>query len=303
VSGSHALTGPPLDLCNTVMGMKPTSYHRDTKLMKSKCELFPECKREFLPSQVNGAAWMVQRAFGEVPVSEEMLNDPKVKAAHKKLTCVATYGGIVADGTGLGKTCPSLLAISFLSEFRNHKYDTDHRPMLIACPNGSVLKQWAKEGRDNFKNLRFITAYGDAPSNPTEAKDWISAKAMLKAPVDMSLWGDKAYVFDKTNPKASKVVILTTYDTFTKRSVIKIRKKGEPKSKTHFKSRFSDHFAVVMLDEGHKVRHVTTQYWASIKKLNAPINFFLTATPVVNAPDVRTRKTCFPTIANLCRTL
>lgn len=39
---------------------------------------------------------------------------------------------------------------------------------------------------------------------------------------------------------------------------------------------------MVICDEGHRIRHVYTKTYASIKLLEVPINWFLTATPIMN---------------------
>ena len=53
-----------------------------------------------------------------------------------------------------------------------------------------------------------------------------------------------------------------------------------------FISKWKGVFSTVMLDEGHEVRHVMTRLHASILLLQAPINWFLTATPIVNSAFV-----------------
>lgn len=42
-----------------------------------------------------------------------------------------------------------------------------------------------------------------------------------------------------------------------------------------------------MCDEGHRARHTDTKTFASISQLEAPINWFLMATPVMNNLMVR----------------
>ncbi len=46
---------------------------------------------------------------------------------------------------------------------------------------------------------------------------------------------------------------------------------------------------MVLVDEGHKVRHVLTKIHSSLAQLEAKINWFLTATPVMNTAFVGTR--------------
>ena len=143
---------------------------------------------------------------------------------------------------------------------------------------------------------------------------------MRETPSKLDNWpADLKYVFEQNNPKASRTVILTPYDSHSARTVgIEWVHKSDPvrknaltlpntKSRSKkkkrnamreqertedaepvFVSKWKGIFDLVLLDEGHKVRHVMTKIHASILLLEAATHWFLTATPIINSAYVST---------------
>ena len=87
-------------------------------------------------------------------------------------------------------------------------------------------------------------------------------------------------MFDEDDPAASRIILLSTYDTFANRTTAIIEKSGT-KKKTYTLT-WKGVFDTVVLDEGHKLRHPWTRAYARVKGLEARHHWFLTATPVVN---------------------
>ena len=81
-------------------------------LDQNQTTTLPKCKAQFLDAQVTGAAFMLQRTCGGIPVSRERANQPEVALACSELQSIRTFGGYVVDVTGFGKTETSLLFAS-----------------------------------------------------------------------------------------------------------------------------------------------------------------------------------------------
>ena len=227
---------------------------------------------------------MIQRSCGEWPLTAEQQKDPiLVRTAHE-LRSPLTFGGILVDTMGFGKTFTALL---YLSIYSSHlaKSSGPHKPTLCLGPSGVVLHQW-HEALKKFPSLVVLQAYGEKVHSTS---NWISAHAMKYAPQDITLWpAHLRYIFDHTDPRASQVVILSSYDTFATRTVQVVKKKNADGTRTRkiFTSSWSEVFATVVLDEGHKLRNPRTKIYASIKALAVDVLWFLTATPVMNISTV-----------------
>jgi SNF2 family DNA or RNA helicase len=111
---------------------------------------------------------------------------------------------------------------------------------------------------------------------------------MTQAPEKLSHWPKNlCYVFDTSNPQSAKTILLSTYDTFASRTLNTVFEKREgKKDRKRYMSKWKNIFNVVILDEGHKLRHPWTKIYAAVKGLMAEIHWFLTATPVVNSSVV-----------------
>jgi SNF2 family DNA or RNA helicase len=213
----------------------------------------------------------------------ERAKDSKLAGAAAKLESVQTYGGIIVDTMGFGKTYTSLLFLAVYAQSLSFSNTQSHRPALCIAPSGIVLHQW-QEAICKFPSLVLIIAYGERATASRLSSNWVSATAMREAPHKLTNWpAHLRYVFDKSNKAASNVVILTSYDTWASRTLQTKRSitKGGRQKKT-FESRWANVIGPLLLDEGHKLRHRRTKIYASVRQLNAEIIWFLTATPVIN---------------------
>ena len=167
-----------------------------------------------------------------------------------------------------------------------------HRRGVLLCPTGTV-EQWYKLVTNHYKDLTPILCHGENPQKG-ESGNWVSATAMRQGPENMTHWPTKLKnVFQKDQPKASQAIFISSYDTFPGRSMtVDWRKSGKKKNDFEdcqpvYKPRYAGCFAYSILDEGHRVRHDDAEAYKCVKLTKCPVNWFLTATPVVNHPDVR----------------
>lgn len=283
------------------MKMKAVGHHGRAKELKTfTCLLLPRCTYTFLDTQINGAAFMLQRTHGYIPVAREWAEKSEVAAALEILKSVKTYGGIVADIPGLGKTATALLYMCLDALYATHvneKGQVDHRPFLLLVPSGPVFNQWLQLITKHFNDLHLIISVGSRAPEPRFDRMWISSTAMQEAPHTLNRWPQHLkYVFDHQDPKASRTVILSTYDTHAERSIKTTFRKpkiGEShlvhwmESEKKFvvpvySSHLENVLRAVILDEGHRARNPLTKLHQSVAQLRSPVHWFLTATPIIN---------------------
>ena len=85
-----------------------------------------------------------------------------------------TGGGVIADGTGMGKT---LLVTLFLLLFiqRLQKAGTDRKPYLLLCPLLAVLTQWLWAFNTSAPEIEVLVFYGERALSAQKRKsNWIS---------------------------------------------------------------------------------------------------------------------------------
>ena len=229
---------------------------------------------------------MLQRSCGKIPLSTPLAHDKPAIAAAKNLESIQTYGGFLVDMMGMGKTYTALL---FLNYYALYHRPQAHRPHLIVTPSGIVLDQWLEAVHTLFPGLTVILAHGERPSSVKYAQNWISATAMREAPASLKNFpAHLKYIFTATDSRSSKVVVLTSYETLGRRTLASTKTfndKGEEIQVFH--SRWEGIFEVVLLDEGHKLRHTWTRLYAGVKELKANVHWFLTGTPIQNDAKVR----------------
>ena len=96
---------------------------------------------------------------------------------------------------------------------------TAHHPMLLVVPNGAVFAQWQSKIYSNYPDLHLIIANSDKPTESKYRLHWISGSAMREAPATLNDWPQHLqYISDPTDDRASKAVLLTTYDTLARRT-------------------------------------------------------------------------------------
>ena len=213
-TGSEAQVGPVVDPYKIASGMESVGKHMHHENFEvSKCTIrLPGCQMSFLDSQVNVVGFMVQRSYGEIPISESRAVIPEVKEACDGLSSIRTFGGYVVDVTGFGKTD---IALAFASFHALYGYHSDgHRPTLVVTPNGAVYNQWVKKIYHKYHDLNSIISNDDKPSDAKYLMNWVSSTAMREAPNKLDNWpAHLRYIFDPTNPQASKAVIISPFDS------------------------------------------------------------------------------------------
>ena len=107
---------------------------------------------------------MLQKTIGFIPHPfAPCFKQRDVRAALDALRIVPTYGGLVIDQTGLGKTIQVLL---FLAIFVNFHIEIEngraaYRTILLVVPS-TVIKQWADEIAKHWAaTFSLIISYGE----------------------------------------------------------------------------------------------------------------------------------------------
>ena len=155
------------------------------------------------------------------------------------------FGGILADEMGLGKT---IQMISLVASLRERAVLTG--PVLVVCP-ASVVFNWI----DEFE--RFAPAVPVAPLEGTRLqREALVARAQADAGEGRVLGGSG------TGP----AVIVASYD--------RVRIDGP------FLARAL--WGMVVLDEAQYIKNHATKTTRAVKRLQAPLRFALTGTPVEN---------------------
>jgi SNF2 family DNA or RNA helicase len=303
-TGTEDQTGPPLDLCVTVLGMELVpNDDLDDKREKYACTLLPDVKETFFPYQVTGAVFILLCLYGTIPLPTEHANEPAVVACLNSLKRLQTFGCIVADTTGLGKTKETLLALSFSIRFQDEQDDTGksiYKPSLIAVPSQLVM-QWVKEIRTHWP-FQLLISYDKDEIDDNNQSKVISSKVM-KQFAETGKGLDKRFKrnFNENDRRARETIVLTSIDTHAERTtwvetvhhaavsfdpprydeVTGVEKFAEAAYDEHFYRSW-----IVVVDEAHGIKNVHTQNFASIFTLKARYKILVTATPMQNNQSV-----------------
>ncbi|KAK3623405.1 hypothetical protein LTR56_010401 [Elasticomyces elasticus] len=303
--------GPRVKACLNLLEAVDKGAHRDTKQRKYGSPYLPKVTAALLASQVTGFVHMLFRTLGDFPASPgQKANQTKLdeNLADLNYKGPQVSGGILQDSPGMGKTYTALAFFTWWALYVKH-VDADgkpnNRPTLLVVPDGHVIHQWAQAINDYFGDIELIIAKSNDPitslnlDNPVERWNHVDPSHITKCNPDD--WPeDLRYIFDKTDRKASRTIILTSYSTWRTRTVkshesgVQKRKKedlgwdeikeGPGRIVRHVVEHWVDKFAMVLLDEGHVIRNDQAQMHWMIRRLRAPINWFLTATPHINSP-------------------
>lgn len=306
LASTPELSGPVLSDCLTILGGQATGFHdkreRNPMISKYKLAALPNLEVDLLPNQVTGLVWLVNKSYGFHDALRELReakSEPeKVKAMKANLReFPITGGGLLVDQMGLGKTKTMLafLSYTFTVRFEELKRQGHNvwRPTLVVVPAGLVVEQWRQDIMDNFPDIELVLAYGNS------APEGLAANFLSRQ--DQCLLGHHAFpkrlkwLFDHTQERAYKTVVLTSYETFTERTLdsdsdaTPRRKRGKKvKGKS---SQYKDMFSMAIFDEGHRLKKRGTARHMAAKLVNAEYNFFITGTPVTNAPEVSRART------------
>jgi hypothetical protein len=225
-------------------------------------------------------------------------NQPSIlKGGIDSIDSNATRTTILGPYTpGMGKTSTAMAYFDWLSRHGKH-VDSEgapcHRPAMLCCPDGHVLRQWAEEINSNLPGVNLLIAKPGAKWTWNTAyslqKFQYVERAAIRDP-KKSWSSDLDYVFDTTNPKASRTIILGPYTTMRAR-LINIEEISRKQRKAHGKAPWPAHWcynkkkrgfrvfnidpfwkgkiSLTMSDEGHLTRNDKTQLHWMLRRLDA----------------------------------
>ncbi|MCJ1377918.1 hypothetical protein MMC17_001014 [Xylographa soralifera] len=151
---------------------------------------------------------MLQRTCGTIPVPSTHLRNPTTAAAVHQLQSIKTFGGIIVDEPGFGKTPLALLFASYHAMFAAHVDENgapSQKPMLFVVPPGAVISQWQEMIHTLFPQLTLVISNGEKPPASKFVSNWVSNAAMRDAPDRLDKWPEHLkYMFDTQDPRASK---------------------------------------------------------------------------------------------------
>jgi len=310
--GTEAQLGPPIEDAIIVMGMMFEENDKDGRPLYS-CTLLPDVDVTFYEWQITGAADILIKTFGEIPLPAEHLADEDVAYYHNLLRGYALGGHITTDQTGLGKTIQTLLALAFVVKFRPFT-DKDglpsFKPIFLNVPK-QVVEQWALEIKRRWGRIfNLVISFGVRELWQTTLQNEVvpSAKVVDRFSAGgaaMSLPARFERVLDQSDELAGRTIWLTSYDTHSARclsvapmpaegddsnnSVAIEEENGDVNGKAGYlvyDSHCGDWFRLGIFDEAHRLRNPNTQGHFAMTALKLEFHWLLTASPVVNSPAV-----------------
>ncbi|KAK3629058.1 hypothetical protein LTR56_018294 [Elasticomyces elasticus] len=311
-SGTEAQLGPLLEPCLVTMGMERLDLEDGEDFHKYKCTLLTGVERTFYPYQVTGAAYILLRLLGTIPLPDYHAILEDVQKCLSALATTQTCGLIDADFTGLGKTVETLLALAFLEAFWEEVdgsgVQTVFKPHLIAVPAGAI-STWAREIDDHWPIFNLAISY-DKDALETRYKDRVISSSTMKAlPEDregLTSSGkdgfDFSYLFDDTRPENHKTIVLTSHDTHGERfctlevehipavyyDPVRLDEDGNPKVKfkakqfEYYATGMRDAFLTATIDEVHMIKNPDTRNFAGVFLMHAKYHILISATPMQN---------------------
>ncbi|KAF2166007.1 hypothetical protein M409DRAFT_23735 [Zasmidium cellare ATCC 36951] len=323
--GATGHPGPALDLCLKLLGMEKTVKHGNMWKYRSK-KYMDDCKVDLLPTQITGMVHMLWRTLGTFPLSKEQQKErPYFENIVKMLNYDSplTHGGILGDSPGMGKTYTTLAFFNWYAQHAEHVDEDgnpDHRPSVLVVPDGVVFHQWVTAAARMFPKINLIAC---KPGDPwPQMNETHSPFEYLSSEQTRDPWSKKSgfptglqYVFDNTDPRASRALFVAPYKTWLKRVVdlsdaplllqdvrplrdncMTVKLNADEKEKLG-REEIVRMFTcpkwqnvmvgMAMCDEGHTIRNPTTHMHWSVRGLHAKKNWLLTATPVIQyAPEL-----------------
>jgi len=247
-------------------------------------------RRGLLDHQVTGIVWLLSRLFGDLPTLKYIdpdtgqirrnVENPFDEENRQRLKGPQYFGGILADSMGLGKTLitvalMSLLVGQGLNIVQAEDGSRKHRPILLVVPNATVASQWIQEIEQVIPGSIIPQIVVSAPgleALPRRDRVWyLNRNGFSKWPYALR------YMWYEKQPRASKVVLITTMECWALRTCKQFN--GWGSCFTHAGRAFS----LVVVDEAYKVKNSSTLNWRSIHYLERQFTLLLTATPCMNS--------------------
>jgi hypothetical protein len=299
--------------------MKAKGTHMGTSLLTYERQTSRTMRAHLLASQITGALHMLMRTCGEFPLSEEQ-RKPENKAKFEQILKDLNYpspkvgGGFLEDSPGMGKTLTTLAFFDWWSRHASHVDEIDrtcYRPTMLLTPDGHVLRQWAETINKDFPGIKLIVVkpgedWDDWNEDEFKAIrfDYVDRSAIVRPETHWPPGLD--YVWNVTDKRAARVIIVAPYSTMRSRLVqtekhtdaaAEVYPDAKPENwcynrkKKQWESYDVPRFwlrklAMALLDEGHIARNDKRQLHWVLRGLQARVNWYLSATPMVNSPNV-----------------
>ncbi|KAI0521787.1 P-loop containing nucleoside triphosphate hydrolase protein [Xylaria bambusicola] len=297
ISASPNSLGPPINPCARYLLAKQCGKYGRRNSTVWISPFIPKLdneggRRGLLDHQVTGIVWLLSRLFGDLPTLK--CKDPLEGTLCSNIQSLADadnrdrlkgpkyFGGILADSMGLGKTLivvalVNILISQGLNTMRRKNGKIEHLPILLIAPNATVACQWVQE----FKNvldestLHQIILSGPGLEEITNTVH-LDRESFNQWPAPL------CYVWDKNDSRASKVIIITTMESWAGRTCsFKADQDQGGWSSTFTRKKRS--FSLVIVDEAYKVKNHRTKNWRSVYLLKRQFTLLITATPCMNS--------------------
>ena len=157
--------------------------------------------------------------------------------------------------------------------------------MLILISNVIVLSQWKNIILKNFSNLTLIVTH-DENASKYKSRNWMFVVVMKNVSQSLRHWSAKLqYIFNDSMRAVFRIVILSIYDTFIARILIKTsieKDDEEKKSQILYFSKWKKVFRVMIVNENHRLKHSWTKSHHAMRTLETNVHWFLIAIFVIN---------------------
>ncbi|KAI0540527.1 P-loop containing nucleoside triphosphate hydrolase protein [Xylaria digitata] len=289
IAASPNSLGPPINPSAAYLKMTKCGQYGPGNSTLWKSPFLPKLDNEdgrhgLMDHQVTGIVWLLSRMFGSLPTLR--YRDPSTNVYHlsvgtssdaKLLRGPKYFGGILADSMGLGKTLITVALVNLLMSQRLNILKAEdgtskHRPILLLTPNATVANQWVEEFTKVIDEVQIIVSGQGLESASRPRVISLDRDNFKQWPAIIG------YVWDENDPRASKIVIIMTTESWAHRTCVGEKEKGWSSTFTQEGRRFS----LVIVDEAYKVKNPNTKNWRSVYLLEREFTLLITATPCMN---------------------
>ncbi|KAI1177659.1 P-loop containing nucleoside triphosphate hydrolase protein [Nemania sp. FL0916] len=292
--------GPPINPCATYLKMTKCGCYGRSNAAVWRSPLIRNLdnrdeRRGLLDHQITAIVWLLSRMFGDLPTLtywdpdtrkyRQNIVTPAEKENRDRLKGPKYFGGILADSMGLGKTIITvalvdLLVSQGLNAVQNEYGISKYRPILLITPNATVANQWVQELSQvmNESAHPVILVSGRGLERQTNQHN-----VFFLDREDFDYWPDRfSYVWNEDNPKASRVILIMTLDSWAARTCSCYKEEDKEPVWTSSFTKLKRKFSLVVVDEAHRVKNYKTRNWRSIYLLERQFTVLITATPCTN---------------------
>jgi len=234
-----------------------------------------------------------------------------ISVAAKQLNDLLLHGAILADDVGLGKTKQALLVgylhtLLYDARAKDDPSKLQHQPILLVVPS-TLINQWLAELRECWPCYTIMVSYSDYAYKSVMTMNDLSYSTMKDYPSLESIPSHLRYIFDNSDPRARKVIVVTTYETHKLRTATKMTRKipgvpfkkmrydekGQviwkkpPRTENYYITNQSNVYSLMIADEAQKIKNISTGLWSVLYLQSFPKTLLCTATPMHNSVKVR----------------